>query len=143
MPPTRRRRWGSFPTTADEGIWARADSPAGLFEALGLGLYALSTDLRRVRPLEERELRVAATDVPSLVVAWLSQLLVLDATEGFLAREVRVRLRGNPPTSLTATLRGERADPARHRRRIEVKAVTYHALEADLLRGRARVIVDI
>ena len=139
----RARRWGSFPTTADVGIWARAVSPAQLFEALGLGLFALMTDLRRVRPTEERVVQASGPDPESLVVAWLGQLLLLQQTEGWIARDLRVRLVGNPPTALLGTAHGEAFDPRRHAARVEVKAVTYHQLVLDLKRGLARVIVDI
>jgi SHS2 domain-containing protein len=139
----RGRRWGSFPTTADEGIWARGKGPSQLLEALGLGLFALMTDLRTVRPREERIVRASGEDLPELVVAWLSELLLLQQTEGFLVREIRARPVGSPPTALLATVRGEMLDPGRHPRRKEVKAITYHELAIDLARGRARVIVDI
>jgi SHS2 domain-containing protein len=139
----RRRQWGSFPTTADEGIWARGGTPAELFEALGIGLFALITDLRTVRPGEERVVRASAADLPALVVAYLTELLLLQQTEGFLVRGVRVALVGSPPTALLATVRGEPLDPERHPRRKEVKAITFHDLTIDLSRGRARVIVDI
>ena len=139
----RRRQWGSFPTTADEGIWATADTPAGLFEALGLGLFALRTDLRTVRAREERIVHASGSDLPALVVAWLGELLVLQQTEGFLAREASVPARREPPTALLATVGGEPFDPKRHPLRTEVKAITFHRLEFDTRRGRARVIVDI
>ena len=137
------RRWGSFPTTADVGIWARADSTAELFEALGLGLFALMTDLRTVRPLEERAVQASAPDPGGLVVAFLTQLITLQSVEGFLARTIRCRPVGTPPTALLAQLTGEPFDPARHPRHFEVKAVTFHELEVDLDQHRARVIVDI
>jgi SHS2 domain-containing protein len=125
------------------GIWARAEGSAPLFEALGLGLFALMTDLRRVRRREERVVRASGSDPESLVVAWLQELLLLQQTEGWIARELKVGLVGSPPTALLATAYGEPFDPARHSRREEVKAVTYHRLELDLARHRARVIVDI
>ncbi len=143
MPRPVRRRWGSFPTTADVGIWASADTVPGLFEALGLGLVALTTDLRRVRRVEERVVQASGTDLPSLVVAWLSEILLLQQTEGFLAREIHARPVGSPPTALVARVEGETFDAARHPRRKEVKAITMHQLAIDLERGRARVIVDI
>jgi protein archease len=142
-PRTRARRWGSFPTTADVGIWARAPKPAELFEALGLGLAALSVDLRGVRASEERSVHARGTDLASLVVAYLGALLSLQQEEGFVARDLRVRLTGIPPTTVEATVRGERFDPERHRGKKEVKAITFHQLRVDLARGRARVIVDI
>ena len=137
------RRWGSFPTTADVGIWARADSTSGLFEALGLGLFALMTDLRGVRPTEERALQASGMDPPGLVVAYLTQLIGLNAEDGFLAREIRCRTIGTPPTALLAQVRGEPFDQVRHPRHFEVKAATFHHLVVDLDRYRARVIVDI
>lgn len=139
----RRRRWGSFPTTADVGVWASADDRAGLFEALGLGLFALMTDLRKVRPRDERIVEAAGTDPPSLAVAFLTQLLLLQQTEGFLVRSIRARPLGDPPTAILATVRGEPFDPARHPRHDEVKAVTFHRLALAFDPPRARVIVDI
>lgn len=138
-----RRRWGSFPTTADVGIWATGATPAELFEALGLGLFALQTDLRRVEAREERAISASGTDPISLTVAYLSQLVLLQSAEGFLVRSIEARPIGVPPTGILASVSGERYDPARHHLRIEVKAITLHDLQIDFERGRARVIVDI
>jgi SHS2 domain-containing protein len=141
--PHPQRRWGSFPTTADVGIWARADSTSGLFEALGLGLFALMTDLRRIRPAEERAVQASGPDPTGLVVDYLTQLIALHSVEGFLVREIRCQTIGTPPTALLAQVRGEPFDLARHTRHFEVKAATFHELVIDLDRHRARVIVDI
>jgi SHS2 domain-containing protein len=125
------------------GVWSRgADAPA-LLEGLGLGLFSLMTDLRKVRPLEERAVSASGDDPTALVVAFLTELLLLYAQDSFLARRIEVRTVGHPPTSLVASVAGERFDRARHTARTEVKAVTYHDLVFDPQRGRARVIVDI
>ncbi|HEY6239106.1 MAG TPA: archease [Thermoplasmata archaeon] len=141
--PARRRSWGSFPTTADMGIRASGATSEELFEALGLGLFALMTDLRKVRPRSERTVSASGSDPVGLAVAFLNALLVLQQTEGFLVGELHARPVGSPPTAILATAYGEPFDPARHSRRIEVKAVTMHQASVDLARGRARVIVDI
>jgi len=140
---TPARRWGSFPTTADVGVWASGPTPAALLEALGLGLFALMTDLRKVRVRTERAVSASGLDAPELVVAFLTELIQLHEADGFLAREIEVRPIGSPPTSLVASLRGEPFDPDRHPARTEVKAATLHHLLFDPVRGRARVIVDI
>jgi SHS2 domain-containing protein len=101
------------------------------------------TDRRRVRPLEERAVSASGGDAPALVVAFLTELLKLEEADGFLVREVRARTLGNPPTGVVASVSGERFDPGRHVARTGVKAVTYHDLVFDPIRGRARVIVDI
>ena len=137
------RRWGSFPTTADVGIWASGPTAAALLEALGLGLFALMTDLRKVRPRFERAASASGVDAPALVVAFLSELLQLYEADGFVARTIEVRPLGDPPTALVASLRGEPFDPTRHPARTEVKAATFHHLVFDPAAGRARVIVDI
>jgi SHS2 domain-containing protein len=125
------------------GVWATGPTTSALFEALGLGLFALMTDLRRVRPRLERAVSASGSDPISLVVAYLNELVLLQQTEGFVAREIRAHPVGDPPTAIVASLSGEPFDRARHPVRKEVKAVTLHGLEIDLERGRARVIVDI
>jgi SHS2 domain-containing protein len=137
------RRWGRFPTTADVGIWATGPTTSALFEALGLGLFALMTDLRRVRPREERAVSASGADASELVVAFLTQLLLLHDTEGFVGREIHARTVGEPPTAIVASVSGETFDRARHPVRTEVKAVTLHGLVFDPADHRARVIVDI
>ncbi len=137
------RRYGSFPTTADVGIWASARTPSGLFEALGMALFGRMTDRRSVRGTETRSVRASGTDASALVVAFLSELVLLHDTEGFLVADLTVTLSGDPPTSLTAFASGEPFDPRRHPRHMEVKAVTLHRLSVSLDPPHARVILDI
>jgi SHS2 domain-containing protein len=101
------------------------------------------TDLKTVRPRLERAVSASGSDPASLVVAYLTELLMLEQTEGFVAREIRAHPVGDPPTAIVASVTGEAFDPERHPARTEVKAVTLHDLTIDLALGRARVIVDI
>jgi SHS2 domain-containing protein len=82
-------------------------------------------------------------DAPDLVVAFLSELILLHESEGFLVRSIEARTLGSPPTSVIAAVHGEPFDPTRHAARTEVKAATLHDLVFDPARGTARVIVDI
>ena len=101
------------------------------------------TDLRKVRPRLERAVSASGDDAPSLVVAFLSELVLLKETDGFVGRQIRAHPVGNPPTAVVASVSGEPFDAARHVARVDVKAVTFHGLVFDIDRGRARVIVDI
>ena len=136
-------RWGTFPTTADTGLWARSPTLDGLLSGLGTGLFSVMTDLRQVRPAEVRSVRANSPDVAGLAVALLSELIVLEQTEGFVARRVIVRARVRPTPSLAADVYGEPWAPERHDRRKEVKAVTLHRLRVSLDPPSARVILDI
>ena len=82
-------------------------------------------------------------DTTELVVAFLTELLVLQQTDGFIARDIRAHPVGSPPTAIVASVSGERWDLSRHPSKTEVKAVTLHDLVFDPAHGRARVIVDI
>jgi len=137
------RRWGTFPTTADIGIWASGPTAAALLEGLGLALYGLLVDPRTVRPREARTVTADGSDPAELAVAFLNALLVLEETDGFLGRRLVARTRGRPPTSVVARVLGEPFDARRHVGRTEVKAITYHDLVFDPRAGRARVIVDL
>ncbi|HTT25666.1 MAG TPA: archease [Thermoplasmata archaeon] len=141
--PPRARRHGSFPTTADLGIWARAPTADALYEELAEALVGVMTDRRKLLAKERRSVAVTADDPLGLAVAFLSELVVLFQVDGFLARSVRVRATGRRPLRLRAELAGETFDPDRHPRRIEVKAVTLHAAVFDPAGGLARIILDI
>ena len=135
-------RWGTFPTTADMGLWARSTTADGLFSALGTGLFAVMTDLRKVRPREVRTVRARAPDPARLAVAFLSELILLEDSERFVGHRVTARL-DLTRTSVEAEVRGEPWDTERHPRKIDVKAVTLHRLALSLEPPSARVILDI
>jgi protein archease len=147
LEPARRPRpaprHGTFPTTADVGIWATGPTPADLLEGLGLALYALIAEPRLVRPRLGRTVRAEGRDPTELAVNFLGALLVLEESEGFLGRRIDARTRGRPCRAVVARLLGEPFDPDRHVGRTEVKAITYHDLLFDPEAGRARVIVDL
>lgn len=134
-------RHGSFPTTADMGIWARGPTDEALLEGLGKALLGAMTDPRKVRVVEERRVTVAQEDPAARAVAFLNELVLLFQTDGFLARRIAVRFEG--PDRIVAELGGEPFDERRHPRRIEVKAATLHRALYDPAHRRARVILDI
>ncbi|HXQ94369.1 MAG TPA: archease [Thermoplasmata archaeon] len=136
-------RWGSFPTTADTGVWARSSTLDGLFGALGTAMFAVMTDLRKVAPNERREVRATGPDLNGLLVAFLSELIAMEDTERFVARRVTAHLTLGARPTATGIAYGEPWDPTRHLRRTEVKAVTLHELAVETHPPRARVILDI
>ncbi len=101
------------------------------------------TDLRKVRPREQRSVEVTGSEVPGLTVAYLNALILLQQSESFLVRQLQVRPTGQPPFRLSVRMWGESFDPTRHTQGMEVKAATWHKLRVDLNRRTARVIVDI
>lgn len=129
--------------TADLGLSVEAPDLPSLLAEAGRGLTTIiAGDLEQVRPATVREIRVEGTDVAYLLFDWLNEVLFAFESERVLLREFDVRV---DERGLSATARGETYDPARHRLQHEVKAITYHGLEARREGGgwQARVIVDI
>jgi SHS2 domain-containing protein len=89
------------------------------------------------------ELSLEGDDAEDLLVHWLNTVLL----QAELERAVwsRVEVRRLTPRSIDASLAGQRLDPARHERRREVKAVSFHDLSLTLEPGncRCRIILDI
>jgi SHS2 domain-containing protein len=115
--------------TAEVGLRARADSLEGLLQELATGLFGLITDPQAVQAREAWPVEVHADDLTALVVEWLNELLFLHARDGMLACRCEVHEVG--PQRLRATVWGERFDPDRHPRGIEVKSATYHQARVD------------
>ena len=141
--PECRRGHATFDHTADVGLEAwGATSGEALAEA-GLGLQGIMLHAGSVRSSDARTFRVSADDAAALVVAWLSELLYVFETDGWLSASLDVAV--NDQCRLSATARGETFDERRHVLGVGVKAVSYHDLEVhgDADAVRIRVILDV
>jgi len=129
--------------TADVGFEAFGATREQAFANAARALTDLMAAPESILPREELSLQTEGSDVPSLLVNWLSEILYLFDAEGWLFHDFDIQnLTGN---SLTATARGEKFDRTRHQPRLMVKAITYHQLEfKETTQGwRAQVYVDV
>ncbi len=133
----------AFGTTADVGVVSFGADQKEAFEEQAKGMFSLMADLRQVKLGESFDLEASGPDRESLLVAWLNELLFLYDTRHVLIRKFEITEMGEK--RLKATVRGERIDPARHILKTEVKAVTWHMLEAAVTVDgfRTRVVYDI
>ena len=132
-----------FDHTADLGLRIRAADLNALFAEAGACLLAsMVDDPRSVRPVESQGFVLGGTDREFLLFDWLRELLTRSDEARMLWCEFDVEV---SPAGLTAAIRGEPFDPARHRLSREVKAITYHGLKIEDVPGGflAEVIVDI
>jgi SHS2 domain-containing protein len=137
------KHWQVFEHTADVGIAAKADTMGELFEALGDGLSGIICRRDRVDSQDTREIHIAAEDREALAMDFLSEVLNIIQSDGFLVGYVRVDAISD--TDVRAELIGEPYDQARHELHTEVKAITYHLLKIAQEEGRwvGRVILDL
>lgn len=129
--------------TADVGILAHGSTLAEAFAHAAEGMYSIMVNLNGVREVEERSMAVEAHDWPSLLVAWLSELLYYTDVESLLFG--RFEIAEMEPHRLRAKAYGEAVNRERHELGPGVKAITHHMLEVseDQDGYRVRVLLDI
>ena len=137
------QRYEFFDHTADMGIRATGGTLAELFTRMAQGLTELIAEDSPLQPRERRTIQLTAADAPSLLLAWLTELLFWFSTDQFLP--VRCTLEQATPITLQGVVEGERFDPARHVQGREVKAITRHLLKVRQRNGswEGQVVVDI
>ncbi len=130
--------------TADIGIHAWGDSIEEAFEEAALGMFSLIGRIDTCEKKGELAVFLESDDYGNLLVDWLSELLyAFDAERLFLCGfEVEIERKGDG-LRLTGKAYGENYDPEKHGMHMEIKAVTYHMLEADPEKGEVRVLFDI
>ncbi len=127
--------------TAELELEIEAPTEEGVFtEALIALRELLETEEEGEAPgaPAEHEISVTAGDRPALLAEWLTELVFLAETEGFVPERVTaLELAGN---ELRATVTGHHDEP-----RPLVKAATYNSLELAPEAGawRARVVLDV
>jgi SHS2 domain-containing protein len=129
--------------TADVGIVVEAETAAALFEKAALATASLMVAPAGVEPRDARTVALEADGWTDLLHRWLSEVVALFATQGFVAVEAIVD--AVEPTRVQGVLRGEKFDPLRHEFYSEIKAVTYHdlAITGGDAGWCARVIFDV
>lgn len=132
-----------FEHTADLGLRARAADLNTLFADAARCLFsAIVEDPDSVRPLVVQNVTISGEDRELLLFDFLRELLYRFDADHMLFCDFVVNVR---PDGLSATVRGEPREPARHVLSHEVKAITYHGLIVQPTADGwlAEVIVDI
>lgn len=140
---TEEARWEHFPHEADIGVRGIGSTKEEAFEAAGLAVTAVITDLASVSPMQAVQIACEAPDEELLLVDWLNALVYEMATRKMLFSRFTVHLNDH---SLHATAWGEPIEVARHQPAVEVKGATYTALSVkrdEQGRWIAQCVVDV
>jgi len=132
--------------TADLGIEASADSLEELFAECLRAQTDCLTRLDRVAEKESRELQLAASDLPDLLVDFLSEAIYLHETQGLVLAGAKLKVwESDGVWALSGVVTGEEFELSRHGLKTLLKAVTYHQLSVHRRGDKwvARVIFDI
>jgi SHS2 domain-containing protein len=123
----RHRQYEFIDHTADIIVRAGGATIAEAFAAAAEGMFDLITD--SVRPAGQSLLQrtVRSIDIEGLLVAFLSELIVIHETDDVVLSDFDVTL--DSDILLTFTARSEPFDPVRHGEGTPVKGVSYHQIE--------------
>lgn len=131
-----------FEHKADVGVRGSGRTVEEAFEECARAVFAVMTDLSRVKNVKSFSVSCSASNVEELLVEWLNHLISLVDLEGVFLSGFKVRIKNN---SLTGTAWGERIDGSRHELLTEVKAATYSQLKVFKKSGKwtAQTVVDV
>ncbi len=137
------KKYQTFDHTADLGIRIFGRTFEEVMTNAAFALFDLLTDLDRVQETLSCTIHVEAAEREELLVRWLSELLFLCETQGYLFK--RFQFSHLDQGSLQALAHGEIFTPTRHEFKTEIKAVTYHQAALREIDGgwEGRVIFDI
>jgi SHS2 domain-containing protein len=121
------RRYEYIEHTADIGVRAYGETIGEAFAAVAEAMFALLTDNATVIGTRQVSFTVGSDDRESLLVKFLSQLILVFETENLVLTDFDVSVTGDQ--SLEARMKGERFDTERHGNGTPVKGVSYHMLE--------------
>lgn len=91
-----------------------------VFENAAHALFSLIVDRETVEPEIGKRIEVEGNG--ELLIVFLNELLYLWDTEGFIPKELSLKINNK----VTGNVVGQLFDPHRHIIKTEVKAVTYH-----------------
>jgi len=110
---------------------------------VALGMLNAITPLEGITEKETYTAEANGTDLQSLILAILDELLYLNDSEGLTAKRLTVKV-DEKNLNAKAKGRGERFSAATHKVGIAVKAVTYHMMSVENRDGEwiVRVVFD-
>ncbi|MGC8496899.1 MAG: archease [Thermoplasmata archaeon] len=126
--------------TADIGLITKADSFEHTLDELALAMFDLIVDIKSVEPQYRIGISINYDNMDSLVVDFLSELIYQFDANHFVPCNVKTTLQEK---ELKAELTGEKYDRKKHGSKLEIKAVTYHMLNVDLVNNEIKILFDI
>ena len=134
----------NFEHTADIGIEVESSNLSEAFEEVSLSFSEIITGGNLPKSSLSKEVNLEADNLDSLLVDFMSYLIVLFDTDFFITGSARLEISNNHNFSLSGNLMGETYDQDTHGYGVEIKAISYHLLVVEEgPPARLRVILDL
>lgn len=144
-----KKRFEILEHPADVGFLAYGETLRELFENAAAAMCSLACAPEKIEERLERMIDAQATDLESLLYAWLAEILFVIDAEQIVCRRVDIEKflepkNGNAGEAI-GIARGEKFDRERHDAGTYIKAVTLHQFRIERTDEgfRARVFLDL
>ena len=118
----------NFEHTADIGIEIESPTLSEAFEEVSLSFSEIITGGSLPELLISKELSLESDNLDSLLVDFLSYLIVLFDTDDFIAGLAKLVISKKNSFQLAGKLLGETYNQDKHGYGVEIKAISYHQL---------------
>jgi len=131
--------------TADIAVEVSANSKEQLFQDAANAVFDSMTEVRKIQPLECKEIRLENRELDKLLFDWLAEIIFIKDRDEMLFNRAEVVITGNKPFVLKGKVWGEKIDLEKHELRNDIKAVTFHRFKIEEVNGqwKANIIFDI
>ena len=118
----------NFEHTADIGIEIEAPTLSDAFQEVSLSFSEIITGGSLPEVLTSKEVFLESDSLDSLLVDFLSYLIVLFDTDDFIAGSAKLQISKKNSFQLAGKLVGETYNQDKHGYGVEIKAISYHQL---------------
>ena len=134
----------NFEHTADIGIEIESPTLSDAFQEVSLSFSEIITGGSLPEVLTSKEVFLESDNLDSLLVDFLSYLIVLFDTDDFIAGSAKLEISKKNSFQLDGKLVGEIYNQDKHGYGVEIKAISYHQLLVqEGPPARLRVILDL
>ena len=118
----------NFEHTADIGIEIESPTLSEAFEEVSLSFSEIITGGSLPEVLTSKEVFLESDNLDSLLVDFLSYLIILFNTHDFIAGSAKLKIYKKSSFQLAGNLVGEIYNQEKHGYGVEIKAISYHQL---------------
>ena len=134
----------NFEHTADIGIEVKSSNLSEAFQEVSLSFSEIITGGNLPKDSISKEVSIEADNLDSLLVDFMSYLIVLFDTDFFITGSAKLKISKNNKFSLKGNLMGETYNQNIHGYGVEIKAISYHLLLVEEgPPAHLRVILDL
>ena len=134
----------NFEHTADIGIEIESPTLSDAFQEVSLSFSEIITGGSLPEVLTSKEVFLESDNLDSLLVDFLSYLIILFDTDDFIAGSAKLEISKKNSFQLVGKLVGETYNQDKHGYGVEIKAISYHQLLVqEGPPARLRVILDL